>query len=63
MSSVFLTRRGAGGSVSGAYAVIGVTYPVGSLCTVSRDGVVYRDLSRDDGSPPSRTAREPGAEP
>ena len=47
MSSVFLTRRGAGGSVSGAYAVIGVTYPVGSLCTVSRDGVIYRDLSRD----------------
>ena len=47
MSSVFLIRRGAGGSVSGAYAVISVTYPVGSLCSVRREGAVYRDLRRD----------------
>lgn len=47
MSSVLMIRRGAGGSVSGAYAVLSVTCPVGSLCTVRREGVVYQDPRRE----------------
>ena len=47
MSSVWISRRGAGGSLSGAWAVLRVTCPTGSRCTVSRDGVVLHDLSRD----------------
>ncbi|MBQ6928064.1 MAG: hypothetical protein IJQ36_07125 [Oscillospiraceae bacterium] len=47
MSSVFMIRRGAGGSVGGAWAVLSVSYPVGSLCTVSGDGIVLQDMGRD----------------
>ncbi len=47
MSSVWISRRGAGGSLSGAWAVICVACPAGSRCTVRRDGIVLRGLSRD----------------
>ena len=47
MSSVWISRRGAGGSLSGAWAVICVACPAGSRCSVSRDSIVLHGLSRD----------------
>ncbi len=35
MAECFIMRRGGGGSVSNAFAVIAVTYPEGSICTCS----------------------------
>ena len=43
MSNVWITRKGAGGTIGSAFAVISVSYPTGSDCTLSRDGKIFRD--------------------
>lgn len=42
MSNVFMIRKGGGGTVSGAFAVLSVSFPVGSTCTLSKDSKIYR---------------------
>lgn len=37
-----MIRKGGGGTVSGAFAVIGVSYPSGSSCTLSKGSKIYR---------------------
>jgi hypothetical protein len=42
MSNVFMIRKGGGGTVSGAFAVLSVSFPAGSTCTLSKGSKIYR---------------------